>query len=452
MNLSVVILAAGQGTRMKSSLAKVLHPICGRPMVQYAVDAGRALTGRAPTLVIGNGGDDVRAALGDQCSYVIQAEQLGTAHAVLQTAGILRERGGHVLVWYADMPLLRVDSLRALAELQLANTGPISMLTVLADDPRGFGRVVRGADGSVTAIIEEAHANAEQRAIRELNVGAYCFKAEFLWSELTKLTPSPKAEYYLTDLIGVAVGRGLRVGAAALDDAEDAIGINTRVHLAETEAIMRRRINKEWMEAGVTMIDPATTLIEPDVTLAPDTVIWPNTQLIGKTKIGGSCVIGPNTLIRDSTVGDGCRIVASVIEQAAVENEVDIGPYAHLRRGAHLASGVHVGNFGEVKESYLGPGVKMGHFSYIGNARIGANANIGAGTITCNYDGQQKNETVIGDDVFIGSDTMLVAPITLGDRSRTGAGSVVTKNVPADALAVGVPARIRKKSDGQSNS
>ncbi|MEK9165160.1 MAG: bifunctional UDP-N-acetylglucosamine diphosphorylase/glucosamine-1-phosphate N-acetyltransferase GlmU [Chloroflexota bacterium] len=452
MNLSVVILAAGQGTRMKSSLAKVLHPVCGRPMVQYAVDSGRALTGRAPTLVIGNGGDDVRAALGDQCDYVIQAEQLGTAHAVLQTANILRERGGHVLVWYADMPLLRADSLRALAEQQNANTGPITMLTVMADNPRGFGRIVRGADGSVAAIVEEAHATAEQKAIRELNVGAYCFEAEFLWSELTRLTPSPKGEYYLTDLIGVAVGRGLRVGAVALDDPEDAVGINTRVHLAETEAIMRRRINKEWMEAGVTMIDPATTLIEPDVTLAPDTVIWPNTQLIGETKIGGSCVIGPNTLIRDSRIGDGCKIVASVIEQATVENKVDIGPYAHLRRGAHLASGVHIGNFGEVKESYLGPGAKMGHFSYIGNARIGANANIGAGTITCNFDGEHKSETIIGEDVFIGSDTMLVAPITLGDRSRTGAGSVVTKNVPADALAVGVPARIRRKSDGQSNS
>ncbi len=452
MNLSVVILAAGQGTRMKSSLAKVLHPICGRRMVQYAVDSGRALTGRAPTLVIGNGGDDVRAALGDQCDYVIQAEQLGTAHAVLQTANILRERGGHVLVWYADMPLLRADSLRALAEQQNANTGPITMLTVMADNPRGFGRIVRGADGSVAAIVEEAHATAEQKAIRELNVGAYCFEAEFLWSELTRLTPSPKGEYYLTDLIGVAVGRGLRVGAVALDDPEDAVGINTRVHLAETEAIMRRRINKEWMEAGVTMIDPATTLIEPDVTLAPDTVIWPNTQLIGETKIGGSCVIGPNTLIRDSRIGDGCKIVASVIEQATVENKVDIGPYAHLRRGAHLASGVHVGNFGEVKESYLGPGAKMGHFSYIGNARIGANTNIGAGTITCNFDGEHKSETIIGEDVFIGSDTMLVAPITLGDRSRTGAGSVVTKNVPADALAVGVPARIRRKSDGQSNS
>jgi bifunctional UDP-N-acetylglucosamine pyrophosphorylase/glucosamine-1-phosphate N-acetyltransferase len=447
MNLSVVILAAGQGTRMKSSLAKVLHTVCGRPMCQYAVNAGRALTGRAPTLVIGNGGGDVRAALGDQCDYVIQAEQRGTAHAVLQAAGILRERGGHVLVWYADMPLLRVDSLRALAELQSANTGPISMLTVLADDPRGFGRIVRGADGLVAAIIEEAHATAGQRAIRELNVGAYCFEAEFLWSELTQLTPSPKGEYYLTDLIGVAAGRGLRVGAVALDDPEDAIGINTRVHLAETEAIMRRRINKEWMEAGVTMIDPATTLIEPDVTLAADTVIWPNTQLAGKTQIGGGCVIGPNTLIRDSTVGDGCKIVASVIEQATVENNVDIGPYAHLRSGAHLASGVHIGNFGEVKESYLGPGVKMGHFSYIGNARIGANANIGAGTITLNYDGVRKHRTEIGDDAFIGSDTLLRAPVRVGAGATTGAGAVVTKDVPEGMVAVGMPARSIKKSE-----
>ena len=452
MNLSVVILAAGQGTRMKSTLTKVLHPVCGRPMVQFAVNAGRALTGRAPTVVIGNGGDDVRAALGDQCDFVLQAEQLGTAHAVLQAASSLRERGGRILVWYADMPLLRVESLRALAEQQEANTGPITLLTVRADDPRGFGRIVRGADGAVAAVVEEAHATAEQRAIRELNVGAYCFEAGFLWSELSKLTPSPKGEYYLTDLIAAAAGRGLRVAGVSLEDPEDALGINPRVHLAETEAVMRRRINKKWMEAGVTMIDPATTLVEPEVILAPDTVIWPNTQLIGGTGIGGGCVIGPNTLIRDSRIGDGCRIVASVIEQATVENKVDIGPYAHLRQGAHLASGVHVGNFGEIKESYLGPGAKIGHFSYIGNARIGANTNIGAGTITCNYDGVHKNETIIGDDVFIGSDTMLVAPVTLGDRSRTGAGSVVTKNVPADALAVGVPARIRRKSDGQSNS
>ncbi len=447
MTLSVVILAAGQGTRMKSSLPKVLHRLCGQTMAQYAVDAGRALAGGAPALVVGHGGEAVRAALGDQCEYVTQAQQLGTGHAVLQAADLLRGRGGRVLVYYADMPLLTAGTLQQLAERQGQNSGPLTMLTVIADDPRGFGRIIRDASGWVTAIVEEAQTTPEQKEIRELNVGAYCFDADFLWAELPKLPLSPKGEYYLTDLVGLAASRGQRVGAVVLDDDEETIGINTRVHLAEAEAAMRRRINRRWMESGVTLIDPATTLIEPTVTLSPDTILWPNTQITGRAAIGGGTVIGPNTFIRDSIVGENCKIMASVVEEAKIENNVEIGPYAHLRKGAHLASGVHLGNFGEVKESYLGPGVKMGHFSYIGNATIGASTNIGAGTITCNYDGQKKQATTIGENVFIGSDTMLVAPVTLGDRSRTGAGSVVTKNVPADSLAVGIPARVIRRKN-----
>ena len=451
MTLSVVILAAGQGTRMKSTLPKVLHHLCGQPLVRYAVETGRQLAGGAPALVVGHGGEAVRAALGDQCEYVTQAEQLGTGHAVLQAADLLRGRGGQVLVYYADMPLLTADTLRQLTERQSRNSGPITMLTVVADDPRGFGRIIRDASGSVTAIVEEAQATPEQKEIRELNVGAYCFDADFLWTELPKLPASPKGEYYLTDLVGVAASRGGRVEAVILDDADadETIGINTRVHLAEAEAAMRRRINRRWMEAGVTMIDPATTLIEPTVTLAPDAVLWPNTQITGRAAVGGGTVIGPNTFIRDSVIGENCKIVSSVVEGAKIENGVEVGPFAHLRKGAHLADGVHLGNFGEVKDSYLGPGVKMGHFSYIGNASVGARTNIGAGTITCNFDGEKKNTTVIGESVFIGSDTMLVAPLTLGDRSVTGAGSVVTKNVPPDSLAVGIPARIlRKRSNG----
>lgn len=445
MTLSVVILAAGQGTRMKSSRPKVLHRLCGRPMVQYSVDAGRSLSGGAPVLVVGHGADDVRRALGEQCQYVVQSEQLGTGHAVRQAMPLLRERGGRVLVYCGDMPLLTADTLRALAERQSRNAGPITMLTVAADDPRGFGRIVRNPGGSVAAIVEEAQATPEQKAIRELNAGAYCFDAAFLWDELPNVKVSPKGEYYLTDLIEAAARRGLRVDAVALADAEEAIGINTRVHLAEAESILRRRINRRWMEAGVSMIDPATVYVEPGVTLGPDTVLWPNTQLLGGTTVGANCEIGPNTCVRDSSIGDSCVLTASVIEEARVEDGVHVGPYAHLRRGAHLASGVHMGNFGEVKDSYLGPGVKMGHFSYLGDARVGANTNIGAGTITCNYDGQKKHSTTIGEEVFVGSDTMLVAPLTVGDRSRTGAGSVVTKDVPPDSLAVGVPARIRKK-------
>jgi bifunctional UDP-N-acetylglucosamine pyrophosphorylase/glucosamine-1-phosphate N-acetyltransferase len=441
MTLSVVILAAGQGTRMKSSLPKVLHPLGGRPLVEYSVATALAVAGRPPVLVIGHGGDQVRSALGDKCDYVVQAEQLGTAHAVLQTRDLLAPRGGRVLVCYADMPLIPADSLRALAQ----STAVVAMLTFIGPEPRGFGRIVRNANGEAIAIVEEDQATPEQKAIRELNPGVYCFDADFLWRELPRLPVSPRGEYFLTDLIALAVKQGHPVDTVALVNPEDAIGINNRAHLAEAEAILRRRINQRWLESGVTMIDPSTVYIEPSVTLSPDTVLWPNVQLLGQTAIGSGCEVGPNTYVRDSVVGDRCTLTASFVEEAKLEDDVQVGPYAHLRKGAHLAKGVHLGNFGEVKESYLGPGVKMGHFSYVGNAHIGSNVNIGAGTITANYDGVRKNPTTIGDDVFIGSDTMLVAPVTVGDRSRTGAGSVVTKNIPPDSLAVGLPARVIRK-------
>jgi bifunctional UDP-N-acetylglucosamine pyrophosphorylase/glucosamine-1-phosphate N-acetyltransferase len=300
-------------------------------------------------------------------------------------------------------------------------------------------------DGSVAAIVEEAQATPEQLAIKELNVGAYCFSADWLWDALPRIQLSPKGEYYLTDTVELAVRDGLQVQAVVLDDPSEAVGINTRVHLAEAETLMRKRINQFHMLNGVSLIDPASTYIENGVTIGRDTVIWPNTYLQGNTKVGSNCEIGPNTIVCDTEIGEHCKVLASVLEGALLENRVDIGPFARLRRGAHLAEGVHMGNFGEVKDSYVGPGVKLGHFSYIGNARIGAETNIGAGTITCNYDGEQKHPTEIGEGVFIGSDTMLVAPLKIGDRSRTGAGSVVTKDVPEDTLVVGMPARAIRK-------
>jgi bifunctional UDP-N-acetylglucosamine pyrophosphorylase/glucosamine-1-phosphate N-acetyltransferase len=316
---------------------------------------------------------------------------------------------------------------------------------VHADDPRGFGRIVRNRDGTVAAIVEEAVATPEQLDIRELNVGAYCFRSDWLWEALHRLPVSARGEYYLTDTVGLAVAAGLPVLALKHDHPVETIGINTRVDLADAEAALRRRINRGLMLAGVSIVDPATTYIDATVSIGQDTVIYPNTQLLGGTSIGANCLVGPNSFVHDTQIGDGCRILASVLEGAVVEDGVDMGPYAHLRKGAHLGKGVHMGNFGEVKDSYLGPGVKMGHFSYVGNARIGANTNIGAGTITCNYDGVNKNPTEIGEDAFIGSDTMLVAPIRIGDRARTGAGAVVTKDVPADTLAVGMPARAIRK-------
>ncbi|RME05886.1 MAG: UDP-N-acetylglucosamine diphosphorylase/glucosamine-1-phosphate N-acetyltransferase, partial [Anaerolineae bacterium] len=300
-------------------------------------------------------------------------------------------------------------------------------------------------DGRVLAIVEEAHATPEQRAIRELNTGVFCFQADWLWDALGKIQPSPKGEYYLTDLVEIAVKEGRSVQALPVEDPVEVIGVNTRLHLAEATAQMQQRINQAWMLAGVTIVDPRSTYIEPDVRIGRDTVLWPGTLLEGDTVIGEGCEIGPHTRIQNAQIGDRCKITFSVIEQAVLEDDVDVGPFGHLRKGAHLARGVHMGNFGEVKNSYLGPGTKMGHFSYIGDATIGEDVNIGAGTITCNYDGERKHPTEIGDQVFIGSDTMLVAPLKIGKGARTGAGSVVTRDVPEDTLVVGVPARAIKK-------
>jgi bifunctional UDP-N-acetylglucosamine pyrophosphorylase/glucosamine-1-phosphate N-acetyltransferase len=445
MNIRSIILAAGQGTRMKSNLPKVLHPILGRPMLQYALDTAAQLSPAKPVVVVGHGAQQIQQAFDGKARFVLQEPQLGTGHAVQQAEPVLRGEADLVVVTYADMPLLTAETLQRVVQSQQAHSGPLTLLTLIVDDPRGFGRIVRGPDGHVQAIVEEAQATPEQRAIRELNVAVYCFAADWLWETLRRVPLSPKGEYYLTDVVGIAVADGLKVGAQSLNAPEDGIGINTRIHLAEATAIMRRRINQRWMLEGVTLIDPATTYIEPGVTIGKDTLIAPNTHLQGNTDIGEACVVGPNTIVQNSRVGNHCKLLSSVLEGATLEDQIEIGPYCHLRKGAHLASGVHLGNFGEVKNSHLGPGTKMGHFSYIGDAEIGPNVNIGAGTITCNFDGVNKYHTEIAADVFIGSDTMLVAPVKLGEGAHTGAGSVVTKDIPPYTLAVGVPARkIRK--------
>ena len=450
MKVTAVLLAAGQGTRMKSRVLKVLHPVCGKPMLAYALAVAGSASTEKPVVVIGKDGEALRTFLGEAARCVVQDPPLGTGHAVQQAEAVLRGKTDLVLVSYADMPLLRPETLARLVETQKENPGPMTMLTVISADPRGFGRVIRAPDGQVQAIVEQAAATPEQLAIRELNVGAYCFSADWLWQALGRIPLSKKGEYYLTDTVELAVQAGLPVRALVSDDLSESIGINTRIHLAEAEAAMRDRINRMHMLAGVTIINPAATYIDPDVTIGPDTVIWPNTYLHGKTVIGAGCTIGPNTIAEDTVIGDDCKILAAVMEKAVVEDNVSIGPFARLRKGAHLCKGVHMGNFGEVKDSTLGPGTKMGHFSYLGNASIGADVNIGAGTITCNFDGVNKNPTEIGEGVFIGSDTMLVAPVKVGAHAKTGAGAVVTKDVDADTLVVGVPARpIRKLNEAK---
>ena len=441
MKISTIILAAGQGTRMVSELPKVLHPLNGKELILYAVDTAETIGTEKPVVVIGNGAEKVREVVGNRATFALQEKRLGTAHAVLSAAGNFKEYDGLILVVAADMPLLTRETLQRMVDDQLATDAPMTMLTVRQQDSHGFGRILRGMDGNVRAIIEEAHATPDELQIDECNVGAYCFKSSWLWEVLKRIKLSPKGEYYLTDLVGVAAIERKQVHTISLADKDESLGINNRVHLAEAEAVICRRINREYMLAGVSMTDPNQVYIEADVKIGKDTLLQPGTRLTGKTSIGERCEIGPNTIIHDSSVGDDCKLLASVIEGAIIEDHVGMGPFCHLRKGAHLGSHVHMGNFGEVKDSHLSAGVKMGHFSYIGNAEIGENVNIGAGTITCNFDGEHKHPTEIGADAFIGSDTMLVAPLKIGKGARTGAGSVVTHDVPDGEIVVGVPAR-----------
>ena len=446
MKITAVLLAAGQGTRMKSDLPKVLHPLCGKPMLWHVLEALKSATTEKPVVIVGHGAEKVKTYLGDSAECVLQEPQLGTGHAALQAESLLQGKTDYVIVTYADMPLLRGETFQRLVETQRLNPGPFSLLTVIADAPRGFGRIVRNANGTVEAIVEEYVATPAQREIKELNVGAYCFRADWLWEALHRIEKNPqKGEYYLTDVVEIAVKDNLPVQAVVHDDFIETIGINSRVHLSEAEAALRMRINRAHMLNGVSLMDPATTYIDVAVKIGRDTMLMPNTYIYGDTVVGEGNVIGPSTIIRDSSIGNRCKVLASVLEGAVLEDEVAMGPFAHLRKGAHLKSRVHMGNFGEVKDSTLHEGVKMGHFSYVGNATIGANTNIGAGTVTCNYDGEKKSHTEIGEYVFIGSDTMLVAPLKLGNGARTGAGSVVTKDVPENTLVVGIPARAIRK-------
>lgn len=443
MTLATVILAAGQGTRMKSELPKVLHAVAGRPMVAYAIDTAIALGDERPILVVGYRADQVRAALGDRVRYVDQTEQRGTGHAVMQTRTALENQSDIVLVLYGDTPFVSADTLRAMLDKHVHDNATITLLTFRPPDPLRYGRIVRGGSGSVIDIVEFKEATPEQLTIREVNSGILCFKAGWLWPHLDRLQPQHShGEYYLTDLVALAASEHLHV-ATLEASADEVTGIDDRLRLAWAERLMRDRIRERLMLSGVTLIDPGATYIDAAAEIGPDTTLYPGTHIHGATRIGRGCRIGPNSIVRDSVIGDACTVEASVIEQATLEDKVKVGPFSHLRKGAHLESGVECGNFAEVKNSRLGAGSKQHHFSYLGDATLGPKVNIGAGAITCNFDGVNKHRTEIGAGAFIGSDTMLVAPVRIGTGAKTGAGSVVTHDVPDGAVVYGVPARLR---------
>jgi bifunctional UDP-N-acetylglucosamine pyrophosphorylase/glucosamine-1-phosphate N-acetyltransferase len=435
--LTVLVLAAGRGTRMRSAVAKVLHPVLGRPLLAWPLDVARALPATRRGVIVGFQSEAVAKALPAGFEAVLQQKLLGTGHAVLQARGLFAGEGDTVVL-SGDTPLLRAATVRLLLAGHRSRRATVSFLTARQADPAGYGRVVRDEGGEVRAIVEHGDADEETRRIDEVNAGVYCFENRFLARALGRLRAANRQqEYYLTDVIAAAVRARLTVAGVPCDDPEEMLGVNDRVQLARAHAVLRTRVLERLMRSGVTVVDPASTWVEAGVRVGADSVLLPGTTLQGGTAIGARCRIGPHARVRDSRLGPDTVVAdCCVLEETAIGPRCRVGPFARLRPGTRLGAGVHVGNFVETKKARLGAGAKAGHLSYLGDARIGRRVNVGAGTITCNYDGYAKHETVVGDDVFIGSDTHLVAPVRVGRGALIAAGTTVTKDVPAGALAL----------------
>jgi bifunctional UDP-N-acetylglucosamine pyrophosphorylase/glucosamine-1-phosphate N-acetyltransferase len=437
--LTAVILAAGEAKRMRSSRPKVLHPLCGRPLIAYPVAACRGLGARI-VVVVGRAGGEVQAAVGaaPDVSFAEQAERLGTGHAVLQARQACGETDGVLLVLPADQPLLSESTLRTLVDHHLAAGAAATLLTAEMDDPAGYGRVIR-QDGRVTGIVEHRDATPAQRLVREIGTSVYCFDPRRLWPALGQVqADNDQGEYYLTDVVRILAREGHRVEAVQAGDAAECLGINDRAQLAAVAAVLRARILERLMLGGVTVVDPATTYVDDTVEIGPDTVLHPGAILEGPTVVGRESVIGPGCHVAGSRLGDRVTLRPyCVLAESVVEEGATLGPFCHLRPLTHVGAGARVGNFVETKKARIGRGSKVPHLSYVGDATLGEGVNVGAGTITCNYDGARKHETVIGDRAFIGSNTTLVAPVTVGEGAYVAGGSVITRPVPPGALGVG---------------
>ncbi|HXZ19169.1 MAG TPA: bifunctional UDP-N-acetylglucosamine diphosphorylase/glucosamine-1-phosphate N-acetyltransferase GlmU [Candidatus Acidoferrales bacterium] len=438
-DFSAVILAAGKGTRLRSDLAKVLHRAGGRTLVEHVVRACMPLRAREIAVIVGHQAEDVAAcAIPLGANPILQQPQFGTGHALRVAQKKLNRRSKYVLVLPGDAPLIRTETLERLAHAHLTSGAAATILTAILADPAGYGRIIRKSDNSVARIVEEKAATPEERAIQEINSSIYAFTLETLWPCLDALRPeNVHKELYLTDAVAVLNQRGLRVLAEVAADSQEVLGCNTRAELAEVDRIFRDRKRRALMDSGVTIFLPETVLIDPDVRVGEDTVIEPSVHLFGKTRIGANCTIRAGSVLTDVLLEDGVTVREhSILTASRVRSGARIGPFSHLRDGAEIGPGARVGNYVEVKKSRLGQGVKAQHLTYIGDASIGRGTNIGAGTITCNYDGVSKNRTAIGNQVFIGSNTALVAPVRIGARAYVAAGSTITENVPADGLGI----------------
>lgn len=434
---AAIILAAGKSTRMRSKLPKPLHPLCGFPMTSHVIRSCREAGIERIVVIVGHEAEAVKAGLGVEVEYALQEQQRGTGDAVSAARPLLEGMQGTILVLAGDVPLLSPESVRSLLEHQRTSGAAAVLLTAFLEDPTGYGRVIRDSSGRVTRIVEQKDASIEERAVKEWNPSLYAFRAEVLWSSLAEIRPNnAQGEFYLTDTIGILAGRGEQIEAISADNADEVMGVNNRVELAAAAAVLRQRVLVKLMLSGVTVTDPANTYVDADVEVGQDTVIEPNTFLLRGTRIGEDCTIGPYARIENSAIGSGVRVLASQVADSVLEDGVKVGPFSQLRPGSYLGPKTRVGNFVEIKNSRLGVKVSASHLSYIGDTDIGDQTNIGAGTITCNYDGFRKSRTVIGSHAFIGSHSTLVAPVTIGDGAFVAAGSVIPRDVPEHALAI----------------
>ncbi|MEW9702451.1 bifunctional UDP-N-acetylglucosamine diphosphorylase/glucosamine-1-phosphate N-acetyltransferase GlmU [Paenibacillus sp. SI8] len=437
MKLMAIVLAAGQGKRMKSKLYKVLHPVVGKPMVGHVVDTLKHIETTRTLVIVGYGAEAVQAYLGDGVEYALQTQQLGTGHAVLQAKEALGAEEGMTIVICGDTPLISDETLKSMIALHQESGASATILTAKLDNPFGYGRIIRGEDGRVSRIVEQKDCTPEEAAVQEMNTGTYIFDNRKLFDALSSVTNNNvQNEYYLTDVIGILAGQGEVVQGYCMADVSESIGVNDRVGLAEAEVLFKARINRQHMLNGVTIIDPANTYIESGVTIGADTVLLPGTILRGRTAIGENCKIGPQTEIINSTIMNEVTIKQSVVQEAYVDSDASVGPYAYLRPGAKIGKHVKIGDFVEIKNATLGEGTKVSHLSYVGDAVVGSNVNIGCGAITVNYDGFNKSLTEIGDDAFVGSNVNLIAPVRVGKGSYVVAGSTITHSVDDGDLAI----------------
>ena len=437
MKLMAVVLAAGKGKRMKSNLYKVLHPVCGEPMVGHVMDVLESLGVSRSIVVVGHGAEAVQGFLGQRAEYALQEPQLGTGHAVLQTEPLLQNTSGTTIVICGDTPLVKTETLKQMIDLHVRNGAAATLLSAAYENPNGYGRIVRNEEGTVSAIVEDKDCNEAERHIKEINAGTYCFDNEKLFHALNQVTnDNAQQEYYLTDVIRILKQQGFGIEAYCTDDPDEVIGVNDRVNLAEAERLMQSRINEQHMRGGVSFIDPAQTYIEKNVTIGADTLIYPGCMLRGKTQIGTGCEIGPQTDITDSKVGNQVIIKHSVLLQAEVEDEAAVGPFAYLRPKAKIGRKAKIGDFVEIKNASIGEESKVSHLSYVGDAKVGSRVNVGCGAITVNYDGYHKHITEIGDDSFVGSNVNLIAPVKIGRGAYVVAGSTITHDVNDDDLAI----------------